>query len=137
MESPVKRMRMLRILLTILPVLAIGIIIYISNVQRKQHIKLDQSLSDISEVIAPENLISELAIVFDGVESSFRLYLISDRKEHYELYSSKVKRFIAISDSVTTLLSGDTSRLSPLLKGLSKRNDLMGAIGTLKTKATL
>lgn len=135
MESPVKRMRMLRILLTILPVLAIGIIIYISNVQRKQHIKLDQSLSDISEVIAPENLISELAIVFDEVESSFRLYLISDRKEHYELYSSKVKRFIAISDSVTTLLSRDTSRLSPLLKGLSKRNDLMGAIGTLKNQS--
>lgn len=135
MESPVKRMRWLRILLLILPLLAIGIIVYISNIQRKQHIKLDKSLNDISAVITPENVLGELAVIFDEVESSFRLYLISDRKENYELYNSKLKQFIAISDSMSTLLSGDTSKLSPLLRGLSKRKDLMNGIQKLKIQS--
>lgn len=135
MESPVKRMRWLRILLLILPLLAIGIIVYISNIQRKQHIKLDKSLNGISAVITPENVLGELAVIFDEVESSFRLYLISDRKENYELYNSKLKQFIAISDSMSTILSGDTSKLSPLLRGLSKRKDLMNGIQKLKIQS--
>lgn len=135
MESPVKRMRWLRILLIVLPILAIGIIVYISNIQRKQHIKLDKSLNGISAVIAPENILGELAVIFDEVESSFRLYLISDRKENYELYNSKLKQFVAISDSMATILSGDTSKLSPLLKGLSKRKDLMTGIQKLKVQS--